>query len=147
LQQQTGTSASVPYVQSSQPTSVDASQPTVAEAQTKRKASTDTEAQLKRHKSVPIPTPNLAPPSKPEPADATEQAVDPSAQGTSSAVVSQGPITDETTEELPSVLTPINPIAKDIPSAGSADPSHDTLQIASSSQRQEITLKQVSQLI
>jgi hypothetical protein len=144
LQQQTSTSASVLDVQSSQPTSVDASQPTVAEAQTKHKASVDTEAQPKWQKSVPIPTPDLAPPSQPEPADATEQAVDPSAQGTSSAVVSQGPITNETIEELSSVLAPINPTAKDIPSAGSANPSHGTLQIASSSQRQEITLKQVS---
>jgi hypothetical protein len=147
LQQQTGTSASVPDVQFSQPTSADAPQPTVAEAQTKRKASTDTEAQPKRQKSVPIPTPDLAPPSQPEPVDATEQAVDPSAQGTSSVIVSQGPIIDETTEELLSVLAPINPTAEDIPSAGSADPSHGTLQIASSSQRKEITLKQVSQLI
>jgi hypothetical protein len=147
LQQQTGTLASVPDVQSSQPTSADAPQPTVVEAQTKRKASTDTEAQPKWHKSIPIPTPDLAPLSQPEPADATEQAVDPSTQGTSSAVVSQGPITDETTEELPSVLAPINPVAEDIPSAGSADPSRGTLQIASSSQRQEITLKQVSRLI
>jgi hypothetical protein len=142
-----GTSTSVPDVQPSQQTSADASQPTIAEAQTKRKASTDTGAQPKRQKSVPIPTPYLAPPSQPEPVDATEQAVDPSAQGTSSAVVSQGPITDETTEELLSVLEPINPAAEDIPSAGTADPLHGTLQIASSSQRQEITLKQVSRLI
>jgi hypothetical protein len=141
------TSASVPDVQSSQPTSADAPQPTAAKAQTKHKASTDTEAQPKRQKSVPIPTPDLAPPSQLESVDATEQAVDPSAQGTSSAVVSQGPITDETTEELPSVLAPINPTAKYIPSASSVDPSHGTLQITSSSQRQEITLKQVSRLI
>jgi hypothetical protein len=128
-----GTSASVPIVQSSQPTSADAPQPTIAEAQTKRKASTDTEAQPKWQKFVPIPTPDLAPPSQPEPTDATEQAVDPSAQGTSSVVVSQGPITDETIEELPSVIAPINPAAEDIPSVGSVDPSHGTLQIASSS--------------
>jgi hypothetical protein len=147
LQQQTGKSASVPDVQPSQPTSADAPQPTIAEAQTKHKASIDIEAQPKWQKSIPIPTPYLAPPSQPEPADATGQAVDPSAQGTSSAVVSQGLITDETTEELPSVLAPINPAAEDIPSAGTADPSHGTLQIASSSQRQEITLKQVSRLI
>jgi hypothetical protein len=127
LQQQTGTSANVLDVQSSQPTSADAPQPTIAEAQTKSKASTDTKTQPKRQKSVPIPTPDLAPPSQPEPADATEQAVDPSAQGTSSAIVSQGPITDETTEELSSVLAPINPTAEDIPSASLADPSHVTL--------------------
>jgi hypothetical protein len=87
------------------------------------------------------------PSSQPEPVDATEQAVDPSAQGTSSAVVSQGPITDETTEELSLVLAPVNPKFEDIPSASLADPSYGTLQIASSSQRQEITLKQVSRLI
>jgi hypothetical protein len=127
LQQQTGTSTTVLDVQSSQPTSADAPQPTVAEAQTKHKASTYTEAQPKWQKSVLIPTHDLAPSSQPEPVDATEQAADPSAQGTSSAVVSQGPITDETTEELPSVLAPINPTAEDIPSAGSADPSHGTL--------------------
>jgi hypothetical protein len=130
-----GTSASVPDVQPSEPISADAPQPTIAEAQTKRKASTDTEAQPKRQKSVPIPTPYLAPLSQPEPANATEQAVDPSAQGTSSAVISQGPITNETTEELPSVLAPINPAAEDIPSADLTDPSHGTLQIASSCQR------------
>jgi hypothetical protein len=141
------TSSSVPDVQSSQPTSANAPQPTVAETQTKRKASTDTEAQPKWQKSIPIPTPYLAPPSQPEPADAPERAVDPSAQGTSSVVASQALITDETTEELPSVLAPINPAAKDIPSAGTTDPSHGTLQTASSSQRQEITLKQVSRLI
>jgi hypothetical protein len=122
-----GTSASVSDVQSSQPTSADAPQPTVAEAQTKRKASTDTEAQWKRQKSVPIPTPDLGPPSQSEPVDAIEQAVDPSTQDTSSVVVSQGPITDETTEELPSVLAPINPKVEDIPSASSADPSYGTL--------------------
>jgi hypothetical protein len=146
LQQQTGTSASVPDVQPSQPTSADAPQPTVAEAQTKRKASTDAEAQPKRQKSVPIPTSDPAPPSQPESADATKQAVDPSAQGTSSAIVSQGPTTDETTEELPSIIAPVNPKAENIPSASSADPPHGTLQAASSSQRQEIALKQVSQL-
>jgi hypothetical protein len=67
--------------------------------------------------------------------------------GTSSAIISQGPTTDETTEELPSILALVNPEAEDIPSASSADPSHGTLQVASSSQRQEITLKQVSRLI
>jgi hypothetical protein len=51
-----GTSASVPDVQPSQPTSTDVPQPTVVETQTKHKASTDTEAQPKRQKSVPIPT-------------------------------------------------------------------------------------------
>jgi hypothetical protein len=74
-----GTSASVLDVQSSQPTSADAVQPTVAKAQTKRKASTNTKAQPKRQKYVPIPTPYLAPSSQPEPADAPERTVDPSA--------------------------------------------------------------------
>jgi hypothetical protein len=46
--------------------------------------------------------------------------------------VSQGPTTDETT--------------KNIPSASSADPPHGTLQATSSSQIQEIALKQVSRL-
>jgi hypothetical protein len=135
LQQQTGTSASVPDVQPLQPTSIDAPQPTVAEAQTKRKASTDTEAQPKWQKSIPIPTSDPAPPSQPESTDATKQAVDPLAQGTSSAIISQGPTIDETTEELPSNLAPVNPKAEDIPSASSADPSHGILQVASSSQR------------
>jgi hypothetical protein len=43
-----GTLASVPDVQPPQPSSADAPQPTVAEAQTKRKALTDAEAQQKR---------------------------------------------------------------------------------------------------
>jgi hypothetical protein len=81
---------------------------------------------------VSIPTSDPAPPRQPESADATKQVVNPPAQGTSSAIVSQGPTTDETTEN--------------IPSASSADPPHDTLQAASSSQRQEIALKQVSRL-
>jgi hypothetical protein len=40
-------------MQAPQPTDVDAPQPTVAEAQTKRKALTDAEAQQKRQKSTP----------------------------------------------------------------------------------------------
>jgi hypothetical protein len=74
-----GTSASVPSVQSSQPASADAPQSTVAEAQVKRKALTDAEAQPKRQKSVSIPTADPAPPSQPELAGATEQAVNPPA--------------------------------------------------------------------
>jgi hypothetical protein len=127
-----GTSASVPDVQPSQPASADAPQPTVAEAQAKCKALTDAEAQPKWQKSVSIPTADPAPPSQPESAGATEQAVNPPAQGTPSAIVSQGPTTDETTEN--------------IPSASSADPPHGTLQATSSSQIQEIALKQVSRL-
>jgi hypothetical protein len=127
LQQQTGTSARVLDVHPSQPASADTPQPTVAEAQTKRKALTHAEAQPKRQKSVSIPTSDPAPPSQPESGDATEQAVNPPAQGTSSVIVSQGPTTDEAT--------------KNIPSASLADPPHGTLQAASSSQRQEIALK------
>ena len=112
MQQQTSTSASVPDVQPSQPTSADARQPTVAKAQTKCKASIGTKAQSKLQKSVPISTPQLAPLSQPEPADAPEQAVDPSAQGTSSDVVPQEPTTDETIEHLQSILAPINPALK-----------------------------------
>jgi hypothetical protein len=91
---------------------------------------TDAEAQPKQQKSVSIPTADPAPPSLPESADATEQAINLPAQGTPSVIVSQGPTTDETTEN--------------IPSASSADPPHGTLQAASSSQIQEIALKQVS---
>ncbi|XP_066396439.1 secreted protein CSS1-like [Miscanthus floridulus] len=104
-EQQLGTSANVPDAQASQPTSVDAPQPIVADVQAKRKASTDTEAQPKRQRSMPIPT------SAPM----------------SSVITPQEPTTDEVTE--------------DIPSASSADP-HDILQVASSSQAQEIALKQ-----
>jgi hypothetical protein len=132
LQQQTGTSARVLDVHPSQPASVDAPQPTVAESQTKHKALTDAEAQPKRQKSVSIPTSDPTLPSQPESADATKQAVNPPAQGTSSVIVSQGPTTDETIEN--------------IPLASLADPPHGTLQAASSSQRQEIALKQVSRL-
>jgi hypothetical protein len=74
-----GTSASVLDVQPSQPTSTDAPQLTIAEAQTKHKASIDTEAQPKRQKSVPIPISDPTPLSQPESADATKQAVDPPA--------------------------------------------------------------------
>ncbi|XP_066390416.1 vacuolar protein sorting-associated protein 52 A-like isoform X5 [Miscanthus floridulus] len=104
-EQQLGTSANVPDAQASQPTSVDAPQPIIADVQAKRKASTDTEAQPKRQRSMPIPA------SAPM----------------SSVIIPQEPTTDEVTE--------------DIPSASSADP-HDILQVASSSQAQEIALKQ-----
>jgi len=110
LQQQLGTSASVPDIQASQPTSADAPQPIVADAQAKRKALTDAEAQPKRQRSMPVPT--SAPMSM--------------------AIIPQEPTTDEVTE--------------DIPSASSADPPHGILQAASSSQVQEIALKQVSRL-
>ena len=110
MQQQLGTSARVLDVQASQPMSADAPQPIVADAQAKRKASTDTEAQPKRQRSMPIPT--SAPMSL--------------------VIIPQEPTTDEVTE--------------DIPSASSADPPHDILQVASSSQAQEIALKQVNRL-
>jgi hypothetical protein len=125
-----GTSASVPDVQPPQPTSADAPQPTVAEAQAKRKALTDAEAQQKRQKSMPIPT--SAPTSASQLVNATEQAVNPRVQDIPSAIIPQGPTTDEAIE--------------DIPLASSADPPHGILQAAPSSQVQEIALKQVSRL-
>jgi hypothetical protein len=123
LQQQTGTSVSTPSMQAPQPTDVDAPQPVVVEAQTKRKALTDAEAQQK-------PTP--APASAPTPVDQPSEQTAP-AQDTSSAIIPQGPTTDV--------------VIEDIPSASSADPSHDPLQAAPSSQAQEIALKQVNQSI
>jgi hypothetical protein len=74
--------------------------------------------------SMSIPIADPVPPSQLESADATEQAVNPPAQGTPSTIVSQGPTTDETIEN--------------IPSARLTDPLHGTLQAASSSQIQEI---------
>jgi hypothetical protein len=114
-------------MQAPQPTDVEAPQPVVVEAQTKRKALTDAEAQQKRQKSTPAPA--SAPTSISQP---TEQTA-PSAHDTSSAIIPQGPSTDV--------------IIEDIPSASSADPSYDPLQAAPSSQAQEIALKQVNQLI
>jgi hypothetical protein len=78
LQQQTGTSASTLSIQAPQSTHVDAPQSIVAEAQTKRKALTDAEAQQKRQKSTPVP---------------------------SSVLTLQGPTTDEVVEDIPSVQT------------------------------------------
>jgi hypothetical protein len=124
-----GTSASIPSTQAPQSTSVDAPQPIVAETQVKRKALTDAEAQQKRQKSTPAPA--SAPTPISQPTDAVEQ-IDPPAQNISSAIILQGPTTDE--------------VIEDIPSATSADPSHDPLQAAPSSQTQEIALKQVNRL-
>jgi hypothetical protein len=121
-----GTSVSTPSMQAPQPTDVDAPQPVVVEAQTKRKALTDAEAQQKRQKSTPAPASAPTPVSQP-----SEQTAP--AQDTSSAIIPQGPTTDV--------------IIEDIPSASSADPSHDPLQAAPSSQAQEIALKQVNQSI
>jgi hypothetical protein len=124
-----GTSASIPDTQAPQSTSADAPQPTVAETQVKRKALTDAEAQQKRQKSMPVPT--SAPTSASQPTDVAEQ-VDPSAQNVPSAIIPQGPTTDE--------------VIEDIPSVSSANPLHGTLQTAPSGQAQEIALKQVSRL-
>jgi hypothetical protein len=89
----------------------------------KRKAPTSTKTQPKRQKSMPIPPPTR----QPKPANAPEQAVDLSAQGTPSAIVSQEQTTDDTTEELPPASTPVNPTVEDIPSSSTADPSHAVL--------------------
>jgi hypothetical protein len=86
LQQQMGTSASIPSTQAPQSTSADAPQPIVAETQAKRKALTDAEAQQKRQKSTPAPIS--------QPTDVVEQ-VDPPAQNISSAIIPQGPTTDD----------------------------------------------------
>jgi hypothetical protein len=124
-----GTSASTPSTQAPQSTSADAPQPIVAETQTKRKALTDAEAQQKRQKFTPAPA--SAPTPISQPTDVIEQA-DPPAQNISSTIIPQGPTTDE--------------VVEDIPSASSADPLHDPLQAAPSSQAQEIALKQVNRL-
>jgi hypothetical protein len=124
-----GTSASTPGAQAPQSTSADAPQPTVTETQVKRKALTDAEAQPKRQKSMLVPT--SAPTSASQPTDIAEQ-VDPSTQNVPSAIIPQGPTTDE--------------VIEDIPSASSTDPLHGTLQATPSSQAQEIALKQVSRL-
>jgi hypothetical protein len=124
-----GTSASIPGAQAPQSTSADAPQPTVAEIQVKRKVLTDAEAQQKRQKSMPVPV--SAPTPISQPTDVVEQ-VDPPAQNVSSAIIPQGPTIDE--------------VVEDIPSAISADSSHDPLQAAPSSQAQEIALKQVNRL-
>jgi hypothetical protein len=87
---------------------------------------TDAEAQQKRQKPTPAPV------SDPTPVDQPSEQTAP-AQDTSSAIIPQGPTTDV--------------VIEDIPSASSADPSHDPLQAAPSSQAQEIALKQVNQSI
>jgi hypothetical protein len=62
-----------------------------------------------------------------------------------SVVVFQEFTTNEFAKELPLTLVPINPVIEDIPSATPAD--QGVLQTTSTSQRQEIALKQASQLI
>jgi hypothetical protein len=66
------------------------------------------------------------PPSVSQPVDVAKQ-VNPPEQNIPSAIIPQGPTTDEVTE--------------DIPLASSTDPPHGTLQAAPSSQAQEIALK------
>jgi hypothetical protein len=124
-----GISASTPSTQVPQSASADAPKPVVAETQTKHKASTDAEAQQKRQKSTPAPA--SAPTPISQPPDVIEQ-VDPPAQNIPSAIIPQGPTTDE--------------VVEDIPSTSSADPLHDPLQAALSSQAQEIALKEVNRL-
>jgi hypothetical protein len=53
---------------------------------------------------------------------------------------------DEFAKELSLFLILINSAAEDIPSADPADPHQSTIKTMSSSQRQEIALKQVSYL-
>jgi hypothetical protein len=101
--------------------------------------------------------------SQSEPADAPEQTIDPSDQGTSSVValeqttfaLTQGILSvivfqevsiDDLVKKLSLFSALTNFVAEDIPSADQADPHQSTIQIASSSQRQEIALKKVSHL-
>ena len=73
-----------------------------------------------------------------------EQIIVASAQGTSSVVVFQELTADEFAKKLSLFSELINFVAKDIPSVDLANPHQGITQIASSSQRQEIALKQVS---
>jgi len=84
LQQQTSASAKAQDVQS---LGADAPQLAVTKAQPKRKTPTSTKTQPKRQKATPSSPPQPAPQSRAEPADAPEQTIDPSDQGTSSAIV------------------------------------------------------------
>jgi hypothetical protein len=59
----------------------------ISKAQSKQKAPTSTKTQPKRQKSAPSSPPQPAPQSQAEPADAPEQTIDPSDQGTSSAII------------------------------------------------------------
>jgi hypothetical protein len=95
LQQQKGTSASIPGAQVPQSTSANVLQPTVAETQAKRKALTDAEAQQKRQKFMLVST--SVPTSASQPVDVAEQ-VNPLVQNLPSAIIPQGPTTDEVTE-------------------------------------------------
>jgi hypothetical protein len=79
-----------------------------------------------------MPIPTSVPTSASQPVDVTEQVVNPPVQNVPLAIIPQGPTIDEAIE--------------DIPSARSADPPHGILQVAPSSQAQEIALKQVSRL-
>ena len=103
------------------------------------------------------------PASQPDPADAPDQTIDlfdqgtssvvaPEqtialpAQGTSLVVIFQESITDKATKESSLFLIVINFVAEDVPSTDLVDPYQSTTQNMSSSQRQEIALKQVSYL-
>ena len=158
MQQQTDASARVHDVQ---PSGANAPEATADKAQSKRKASTGTKAQPKWHRATPSSPPQPMSSSQPDPADAPEQTIDPFDQGTSSAaapkktitlptqgmsllVIFQESTTDKATKKSPLFSALINSAAEDVPSVDLADPHQSIIQTASSSQRQEITLKQVS---
>jgi len=125
-------------VQDVQPLGADAPQPAATKAQAKRKATKDTKAQPKRQKTVPSSPPQPALLSQSVPADAPEQTIDPSDQGTSSAVAPKQTIA-ALTQGMPSVIvfqkftidefarklslfsTLINSAAEDMPSVDLAD--------------------------
>jgi len=134
LQQQTGASARV----QDQPSGTDAPQPAVAKAQSKRKGLTGTNAQPKRQRATPSSPPQPMLPSQPDPVDAPEQIIDPfdqgmssaaapkqtitlPAQGTSLLLIFEESTTDRTAKELP-LISLINSVAEDIPSADTVDP-------------------------
>jgi hypothetical protein len=136
-------------------------QPVATKAQPKLKPPTSTKTQPKWQKATQSSPPQSVLPNQSEPADAPEQTIDPSDQGTSSTVVPetmtiastqgiilaiQEIITDELVKKLSSFLALTDFTTKDIPWADPADPPQDTIKITSSSQRQEIVLKQVSYL-
>ena len=129
MQQQTDGSARASDVP---PSSANAPQPAATKAQTKRKASTGTKVQPKWQKVVPPSPPQSAPLSQPELADAPEQMIDSSGQGTSSAVAPEQTITvttqgtlsvvvfkeftaDKSVNKLPLIPILFNSIAEDIP--------------------------------
>jgi hypothetical protein len=135
LKQQTDASTRAPDIP---PSSVDAPQLVAAKAQTKRKAQTGTKAQPKWQKAIPSSPPQPAPLSRPEPTNALEQMIDPSEQGTSSAVAPEQTITtivqgmpsvvvfqeftaNKSAKKLPLIPLLFNSAAEDIPLAGPAN--------------------------